>query len=839
MRQPPPDTVAHRPTGEHALTETTRAPVFVASRSEDRTSATTTAVCHRTRAPTLWYRVAGMSCAGCASGLRRRLEARAPGLQARVSFAEALAQLTWPEGVELADVLAAEAKRGFVLTPVEEASLSAARNTRETHGETAWWRHFTVAVFFAMNLMFLSTLRYLGVWEEDMAGERLALLAEGALATPVVLYGGEPFHRKAWCQIRAGSLGMDTLISLGSLCAYALSWAAWHGHFSHAFFDTAAMLVVMLLAGRLLETSVRRRNFAALRELGNLLPNTVDLETDEGVLQHAPVQLVRPGAVVLVRPGARVPVDGEVIAGSAFLDCTLVTGESLPSSVRPGDTVTAGVVNLDGVLRVRSATAVGDRAVDRWLAQVQRFLMTPPSLERFADRVVRVFVPGVLGLAIAAAIGHAAYGGKSPFAALLIGIAVLVVACPCALGLATPLALVAAAGAAAKRGIFFRDALALEALPCVRAVAFDKTGTLTKGKPSIVQCLTAPGVKETAVRRLAAWAEREVDHPYAQALRNAAAEGDAPAALDVPAELRVVAGSGITVALSVQMMRDNSVRASLQALGLGAQQPTSAASVPRGEHVTPESQLHPEDQQGLASGSQPTLTLGRRDFVASALHPERLAAFKAFSARAEATHPDVSWVYLAALGGHLGALGLRDGLRTTSVGAVSALLNQGLHLAILSGDRTEVVQAHGLELGLDAAVVHGELSPEDKVSMLAKLRSEHDMVAYVGDGLNDGPALAAADVGVAVQGATDLASQSAHVVLLRGGLAGLAQSLIIARCCVRTLHQNIAWALGYNLLALPAAMAGWVHPLAAVVAMSASSLAVTLNAARLGRRLKA
>ena len=616
---------------------------------------------------------------------------------------------------------------------------------------------------------------------------------ELALATPVVLWGGRPFFERGWASVRNRSLNMFTLIALGTGVAYLFSVVATiapgllpatvrdaHGALP-VYFEPAAAIVTLVLLGQVLELRARARTRSALRALLGLAPKTARrVESDEE--RDVPLEDVHPGDVLRVRPGERVPVDGVVLEGSASVDESMITGESLPVEKIPGSKITGGTVNLNGTFLMR-AERVGEGTL---LAQIVRLVSeaqrSRAPIQRLADRVAAWFVPVVIAVAAATFIGWLALGPEPRFAhALVNAVSVLIIACPCALGLATPISIMVATGRGAQAGVLVRSAEALETLARVETLLVDKTGTLTEGKPRLVSVEPFAELSAGEVLRLAAALERGSEHPLAGAILEAARErGIVP---PPASSFRAVPGQGV-----VGNVEDRKV-----ALGNAAF--LAGLGVDTGEA-----------QQ-----------------------------------RAEALRADGQTVVFLAVDGQLiGLLGVADPIKESAPEALRALRDERVRLVMVTGD--DPVTAEAVARKLDIAEVHAEVLPADKEEVVQRLRGQGRVVAMAGDGINDAPALAAADVGIAMGTGTDVAMESAGIVLVKGDLRGIVRARRLSKATLRNIRQNLFWAFAYNTLGVPVA-AGVLYPFTGLLlspmfasaAMSLSSVSVIGNALRLRR----
>jgi Cu2+-exporting ATPase len=639
--------------------------------------------------------------------------------------------------------------------------------------EAAWLLiRLGIGAFLAMNIMLFSLLLYSGTFEQaDAEVRQVVHLVLWALATPVLVILGWPLFQEAWRAAADRCLTSATLISLGAGMAYAYSVLAVLTGRPEVYFDTATMLLVLFTLGRWLEASGRAR---AMRDLAPMLAPERESVTvvDGGAELRVPARQVAAGALVLVRPGERVTVDGVVVEGSSHVDEAVITGESRPVNKVPGSAALAGSINHEGALLIRTT---GAATATRWAQiarSVRQALAQPSAAQRLADRIAGAFVPAVLVLAGATVYFWTRWTSFDE--ALLAGLAVLVVACPCGVGLAGALATTLGIGRLARRGCLVRGGQVLEALAGVRMVAFDKTGTLTSGTTQLTDIAT-DGTPPDEVLRVAAGLERSSEHPLARAVAAAAAQRGLQPTLARRA--RAVPGRGIL----------GEVEGERVAVGSDAWFAELQWPVP--------------------------VELGRR---ARALEADG------------ATLIVVGWA-----GRVRGVLALSDRPLPEARTVVQALRRLGLHTALLTGDRAEAADRIAAEVGLDCC--EAGLLPDDKRACLEQWRGRGGQVAMVGDGLNDGPVLAGADVGIAVGSATDLARETADIVLPQGGLRLLPWAIGLSRVVRRTILTNLLWAFGYNSIGLGLAVSGHLQPVLAAVLMAGSSLLVVLNSLRLER----
>jgi Cu+-exporting ATPase len=611
-------------------------------------------------------------------------------------------------------------------------------------------------------------------------------------ATPVVLWGGWPFLVRAWRSIVSRRLNMFTLIGIGVAVAYVSSAAAvlvpWifpesfrpsHGG-PPLYFEAAASIVTLVLLGQVLELKARSRAGAAIRGLLRLAPTTARRIREDGRDDDIPIEWVRPGDRLRVRPGERLPVDGKVLEGRSAVDESMLTGEPIPVEKTPGSRVTGGTLNGSGGVVMVAERVGAEMLLSRIVAMVAEAQRSRAPIQRLADLVSSWFVPAVIAVAALAFIGWVFLGPEPRLAnALLAAVSVLIIACPCALGLATPMSIMVAAGKGATMGVLFRDAEAIEVLEKVNTLVADKTGTLTEGKPRLVMVAPAAGWNENDVLRLAASLERASEHPLASAVTAAAAERGIE--IESPVGFRAIPGKGVT---------------------------------------------------GSAGGR--TVVVG----TAKLLEEQGIDAME-LGGRAEALRRERQTALLVAAGGKpAGVLAFLDPIRAWAPEAVRRLHEDGVRIVMLTGDGWETAEAVARNLGIDEVIA--EALPDEKLRVVERLRAEGRVVAMAGDGINDAPALARANVGIAMGAGTDIALESAGVVLVRGDLRAIARARRLSAATMRNVRQNLFFAFGYNALGVPIA-AGVLYPftgillspMIAAAAMSLSSVSVIANALRL------
>jgi Cu2+-exporting ATPase len=707
------------------------------------------------------FLLAGIRCASCV-WLNEQVLAGLDGvLEARVSHATHRARVRFdPQRTSPAALFAAVARLGYVPRPwTADAVQQAAERERRS-----LLLRFGTACFLSMQLMAFAFALYAGYFQGiDPGSKRLLEWLAAAVSAPVVFYCGWPFLRGGWRSLFNRAPGMDLLIAVGVLSAFGASLHALAAG-GEVYFDTAAMIVTLILAGRLFENAARSRAASGIDRLLRLAPDTAR-RLEEGTEIETEASRLAPGDLILVRPGERFAVDGIVAEGETEVDEAAVSGESLPVLRRAGEPVTAGTLNLSAAVAVRVSAGAADSFVARIARLVEEAQARRAPVQRLADRAAAAFVPAVALLAAGAWLWWTLHpaAGVSP---LLAAVAVLVIACPCALGLATPTAILVATGAAAGRGILFRGGDVLEAAGRLSVAAFDKTGTLTEGMPRVVAIRPADGCSEPQLLELAGLAEGGSTHPVARGIL-------------AEARRRGIAGGG------------------------------------RGGRSFPGRGVTLETPDG-------TLRVGSRAFLA-----------EAGIAVAEGTSDGRTEVHVALGEAYRGAILLDDRLRREAAESVGQMRRLGLRTALLTGDGPAAARRMTAGLALDEA--HAGLRPEEKAAWVESAGRRGERVLMIGDGINDAPALAAAAVGCAMAGGTDIALETSDLVLLRPDLGRLTLALDLARRARRIIRQNLFWAFAYNLLALPLAFSGRLAPVHAAAAMALSSVCVVGNSLRLGK----
>jgi cation-transporting ATPase V len=726
---------------------------------------------HTKDAPsTIDFNVEGMTCGSCAARVQRVLAKTEGVADAEVNLATGRAHVTLQRPLPAADLQARVAKIGYGLTPLAETP--GGGDDLEERARRSWRRRVVLvapaAVFAVVTMLAGSSLMEDGRW-------RLALFA---VATLVQFGVGWPFLGEAARRARRGSANMDTLIAVGTLAAYGYSVAQLLTGGMELYFETAILLIAFLTLGRYLEARARGRAGQAIRALLELGAKQARVLRDDAEVM-VPVEQVAVGDLLRIRPGEKVPVDGQVLEGASAVDESMLTGESVPVDKAPGDPVAGATVNTSGVLTMR-ATAVG---ADTALAQIVRLVEQAQAgkgqLQRLADRISAVFVPVVMAAAVLTFTGWALLGGD-PARGLTAAVAVLIIACPCALGLATPTAIMVGTGRGAELGVLIKSVEVLERTRRITTVVFDKTGTLTRGQMALTDVVPAEGVDRAELLRLAGAVEADSEHPIGAAVAtDARQQGDLPAAHGFQA----VAGQGVHAEVAT------------------------------------------------ADGAPPvTVWVGRHKLAADA----GLLVPQALEAAAERLEGQGRTAVLVGWQGEVrGVLAVADTLKDGAAELVGRLHGMGLEVVMLTGDNQATAQAIAAAVGVDRVLA--EVLPADKVGEIARLQAQGRVVAMVGDGVNDAPALVQADLGVAIGTGTDVAIQASDLTLLRGDLDGVATAIALSRRTYRTIVQNLFWAFGYNTAAIPLAAAGLLSPVIAGAAMALSSVSVVTNSLRLRR----
>ena len=737
------------------------------------------------------FSVAGMTCGNCARHVTEAIQT-VPGVaRVVVTLETQRASVQWAaaNATNIPGVLEAVRQAGFEAKALEESPSCACAAPETKNG---WRANLWIGALCLAPLL-------VGEWIFHLAATRWFQWLSFALAAVVQVFAGARFYRGAWMQLKVRRANMDALVSLGSTTAFGYSVAALlAGGAEHLYFIEAAAIITLISTGHWLEARMSQRAASSVKKLLALAPPQARRRLPDGTESLVPVAELQPGDTVLLRPGDSVPADARVLEGASALDESMLTGEAVPVDKAPGDTIYAGTANLNGQLAAQVTAAGEATALARIIAAVQRAQNSRASIQRLGDQVSSVFVPVVVLIALATAFWwgfapesagragawlsaqlHLPVHNMTALAAAFVhAAAVLIVACPCAMGLATPAAIMAGANAAAEKGILIRDGIALEKAGTITSVIFDKTGTLTSGKPAVAQFTACPqdGPLRLDEKQLAASMARFSNHPLSQAV--AKLHADATTLLN----WEEVRGSGLQCQVSVDG------RLAVARLGSLAWLRESAVD------------LGPNESFAAEWSGQGATVLGLSA-------DQRLLAL----------------------------IALQDTLKPGVANMVQDLRRQGLQVYLLTGDHTRTAQALAQQVGIPADHVFAEVRPEQKAGLVQQLQLRGERVAFVGDGINDAPALEQADLGIAVSRASDIALEAADIILLRSDIQSVPESLGLARATLRTIKQNLFWAFFYNAVGIPLAALGLFSPVLCAAAMGVSDVVVIGNALRLRR----
>ncbi len=738
--------------------------------------------------------VGGMTCASCSAAVERAIK-KLPGIQvSSVNLATERAVVKYdPAAVRLSEIKGAIKKAGY--EPLAMEAVSAARIDEHAAAKEreikSMWRKFIVSAAFSVPLLYIAMGHMIG-WPlpkvlHPMERPLFFALVQVALVIPSII-AGRRFYVVGAKALLHRAPNMDSLIAMGTSAAIIYSlfsvFRIAGGELAaveELYFETAGIIITLILLGKTLEAVSKGRTSASIKKLMGLKPKTATV-LQEGREIELPIDEVEPGDMILVRPGERVPVDGRVASGASAVDESMLTGESIPVDKGPGDQITGGTINKNGALTFVAERVGADTALARIIKLVEDAQGSKAPIARMADVISGIFVPVVFGIAIVAAAAWLIAGHTAVFA-LTIFVAVLTIACPCALGLATPTAIMVGTGKGAELGILIKSGEALETAGKLNVVVFDKTGTITEGRPVLTDLLPAPGVEEEGLLGMAAAAEKASEHPLGEAIVAAAAARD----LRLPRvdSFQALPGRGIEALIE--------------------------ASTGNGDFLLGNARLMAE------KGVDTSALVQRAQLLAS-----------------EGKTP----MYAAYEGKPVGLIAVADVVKQGSAPAIARLHEMGIRTVMITGDSRPTAEAIARQVGIDRVLA--EVLPGDKAAEVARLQTGGKLVAMVGDGINDAPALAKADVGIAIGSGTDVAMESADIVLMRGELDGVASALELSRRVMKNIKQNLFWAFGYNVLGIPVA-AGLLYafggpllsPVIAAAAMSMSSVSVLTNALRL------
>ena len=749
------------------------------------------------------FAVSGLSCASCAANLEVAVGRLAGLASAVVNFATQVLTVTYPLGAidveQISQAVEAAGYHAQLLT--DQASASQAQIQQEAdqaaqakaNHQAALWRRFWQSAIFALPLLCLAMAEMVGLtlptWLSHRGGGQLFVSLQLALTLPI-LWLGRSFFLNGFKHLVKGHPNMDSLVALGTSAAVAYSlyssiqvWLGDHHAAMSLYYESAGVILTLVTLGKYFEARSKGQTSAAIQALIKLAPQEAQV-LREGQEVTLPLDQVQVGDLVRVRPGQKIPVDGRVVEGQSWVDESMLTGESLPVAKKVGDQVVGASLNQQGSLIVETNKVGQDTTLAQIIHLVQAAQGSKAPIAQLADRVSAVFVPVVMTLALVAGLAWYLIGGQSWAFALTISIAVLVIACPCALGLATPTAIMVGTGKGAEQGILIKSGTALEMAHQVDAVVLDKTGTLTQGQPQVTDVLPLTGWTPDQLLALAAAAEVNSEHPLGQAIVAGAREREL--ALPEVTNFQSLTGYGIRV-LNGKNFYFLGNRRMMQEIGLDLSRAEELAAT-------------------LAAGGKTPIYVGNREEI-------------------------------------IGLIAVADPLKATSPEAVGRLKAMGLQVIMLTGDNAKTAQALAAEAGIDQVI--SDVLPADKAQVVADLQAQGLKVAMVGDGINDAPALAQADVGLAIGRGTDVAIESADMVLMGSDLTSVATAIKLSQATIRNIKENLFWAFAYNVLGIPVAM-GVLHlfggpllnPMLAGAAMSFSSVSVILNALRL-RRFKA
>ncbi|MCY8545986.1 copper-exporting P-type ATPase CopA [Bacillus vallismortis] len=720
------------------------------------------------------FGIEGMTCAACANRIEKRLNKIEGVTNAPVNFALETVTVEYnPKEASVGDLKEAVDKLGYKLKPKGDEERDSATSKKKEERKQTTRLIFSAILSFPLLWAMVSHFTFTSfIWVPDLF---LNPWMQFALATPVQFLIGWPFYMGAYKALKNKSANMDVLVALGTTAAYAYSLYITIqslGHTAGLYYETSAILLTLILLGKLFETKAKGRSSDAIKKLMKLQAKTATVVRD-GQERIIPIDEVLANDMVYVKPGERIPVDGEVVEGRSAVDESMITGESLPVDKHPGDSVTGATVNSNGFLKIKAVNVGKDTALSHIIKIVEEAQGSKAPIQRLADQISGIFVPIVLGIAVLTFLIWYLWAAPGDFGdAISKFIAVLVIACPCALGLATPTSIMAGSGRAAEFGILFKGGEHLEKTHRLDTIVLDKTGTVTNGKPQLTDAIPFGRFAETDLLQFVAAAETGSEHPLGEAI----VAGVKEKGLEIPKLTRFEAKIGAGI---------------------------------------------------LAEAGGKTILVGTRKLMES----EKIE-HGAFLSQMEELEAEGKTVMLVSIDGEAaGLVAVADTIKDTSRKAVARLKALGLDVIMMTGDNRRTAEAIAKEAGITSVIA--EVLPEQKAAEIARLQKEGHQTAMVGDGINDAPALATADIGMAIGTGTDIAMETADITLIRGDLNSIADAIRMSRLTMKNIKQNLFWALGYNSLGIPIAALGFLAPWIAGAAMAFSSVSVVLNALRL------
>lgn len=717
--------------------------------------------------------ISGMSCASCSARIEKKLS-RMEGIDAaNVNLATNKAVVTYDSSqIKLEQITQAIDRLGFVAR--EESEGNRAVGVLEDTGSKELYRLLIAAIILSAPLVLSMVLMLLGINVVLLHNPYFQLI----LATPIQFIIGYRFYKNAFSALRGGGSNMDVLVALGTTAAYFFSlYNLLSGKTMDIYFETSALIITLILAGKYMEAISKERTTASIKALSGLQAQSARVIRDR-IEIDIPIETVKVGDIIIIRPGEKIPVDGEVIEGRSSIDESMLTGESIPVEKQPGDMVTGATINKSGSFKFRASRVGQETTLARIIKMVEEAQGTKAPIQKIADRVSGVFVPAIVGIALITFILQYWYSGVLT-TAVLSAVAVLVIACPCALGLATPTAIMVGTGVGAEKGIFIKGGEQLETACHIDTLVLDKTGTLTTGKPEVTDVISCGRLKEEEIVLLAAVAEKYSEHPLGEAIYDQAVVLKGEEAIPDAANFQALPGLGLAVEY------DNK-----------------------------------------------SILIGNRQLL-----KEYSIDFSQLEQKLEELENEAKTAMLVTVDGRLeGIIAVADTLRESAHPAIRKLKQMGIDIYILTGDNQRTAHAIASQLGIDNVIA--EVLPGDKAARVLELKNSGKRVAMVGDGINDAPALATADVGIAIGTGTDVAMETSGITLISGDLRSIVTAIQLSCTTMKHIKQNLFWAFIYNIIGIPFAALGLLSPVIAAGAMALSSVTVVSNSLRL-RRFKA